>query len=191
MRLAHGIGAQLRVGIDAYNVFGVGVPDAVVQCRCLSSVGLSEDYHLVVAVVSLMHALQRVVLASVVDEDDVERRIVFLQQRGDGAHAVDLLVVCRYYYRDAWRVSLCQRGIVAEPLGAFLLHHEEVHEGQAHEAQYEEDDEQCREEIAGMVYYLSQREVGLHGIVGLSLRYGRHEAWSRDMPKYCSRDMNL
>lgn len=106
--LAHGIGAQLGIGIDAHHIFRVGMGDTVVQRRSLSAIGLAEDTHLVIAVESLMDALQSMVLAAIVDKDDVERGIVLAQQGLHGAHTVDLLVIGGYDNRHMGRVGLGQ-----------------------------------------------------------------------------------
>ena len=125
---AHGIGTQLCIGINAHYIFRIGMGDAVVECRRLAAIGLAEDMHPVVAVESLMDALQRVVLAAVVDKDDIERRIVLSEQRLDRAHAVDFLVVGRHDDRDVRCIVLGQCGIVTAALTALLHDHEIVHE---------------------------------------------------------------
>ena len=94
--LANSIRAQLGIGIDAHDIFRIGMGNTVVQSRSLATIGLAEDAHLVVAVESLMDALQRPVLTAIINEIDVEGRIVLMEQCLHGAHAVDLLVVGGY-----------------------------------------------------------------------------------------------
>ena len=177
--LTHRVGTQLGICVDAHHIFRVGMGDTIVQCRSLAAIGLAEDEHLVIAIEGVVDALQGVVLTAVVDKDDVERRIILPQQRLHGTHTVDLLVISRDDDRHVRRVVLGQRGIVAVALHTLLPNHEIVHEAQAQEAEDEEYHEEGGEEVTGMIDHLRQCQVGLHGIIRLSLRDLRHELGAR------------
>ena len=125
----HGIGSQLCVGIYAHDEVGVGLPDTLVQGRCLASVGLGDDGYARVVGVGLAHHLQGVVLAAIVYHVDVQGRIVLRQQALDGAHYVHLLVVGRHYDGESRRVGLGYRLIVALRLTPLFAYHEHIHEG--------------------------------------------------------------
>ena len=99
-----------------------------------------------------------------------------LLERSDGTHNVHLFIISRYDDRDGRSRSSINRCIVASVLCSLLSERQHVHEYEAHHTQDKEDKEESREEVGYMINHLCQPEVGLHGIVSLSLVDSRHKS---------------
>ena len=89
--------------------------DTIVQRRCLTAIGFGKQRHARVTREGGAYSLISLILASVVNEHDIEVGIILFEQIVERAHCIHLLIVSRHDDRYQWRVgrnSIGKNGIV-------------------------------------------------------------------------------
>ena len=94
-----------------------------------------------------MYTFECMVLTTIINEVDMQVRIVLLLKRSDGTDDVYFLIITRYDDRNCWCCGSINRSIMTSVLRPLLSYHQYIHKYQAHHSQGKEDKEKSCEEV--------------------------------------------